>query len=219
MSAKGRGGSSEVVSSELYPTPAWAVDLILDRVKVEAVGSIMEPCKGLGEGSIFSRVLVCLSKTIEDPIKIHWCETLENPPKDYLSFDGDVAVDLTITNPPFSLAIPFLQKSLKYSQCVVYLLRLNFLASEERKSFFLESGLTHLYVLSRRPSFVDVCKGFPAYEVKGCKAKFQKNLSIKVCPKCGGSVGAGTDATDYAWFVWDRSVLGVMLDSPGVHWL
>jgi hypothetical protein len=87
--------------------------------------------------------------------------------KDY--FDSRVMSDLIITNPPFNIALDFLQKSLKESKTVVYLLRLNFLGSQKRKEFWQSNPPTHLFTLAKRPSFT----------------------------------GKGTDATEYAWFVWD----------------
>lgn len=89
-------------------------------------------------------------------------------------------VDLIVTNPPFSLSMEFLTKSLSEAQTVVYLLRLNYLGSAERKTFWKQNQPTHLYVLSNRPSFT----------------------------------GLGTDATEYAWFVWDRGQL--FIDPPGI---
>lgn len=77
---------------------------------------------------------------------------------------------------------------------------------------------THFYVLSERPSFVDICAGFPktatAKRIKGCGLSFAKEDHVKICPGCGARVKAGTDATEYAWFVWDRG--GIMKDNPGI---
>lgn len=135
-------------------------------------------------------------------------------------------VDLTITNPPFDLALDFLRKSILESTCTLLLLRLGFLASGDRKAFLSENRPTHVYVLSKRPSFVDVCKGFTekrkggvivSPKVKGCGAAYQKKDQVKTCDNCGGNVSAGTDACDYAWMAWDYGY--IMLDDPGVYFL
>lgn len=55
-----------------------------------------------------------------------------------------------ITNPPFKLAVPFLEKALKEAQFVAFLLRTNFLESEERLPFFRKSPPSRLWVSSRR---------------------------------------------------------------------
>lgn len=65
----------------------------------------------------------------------------------------DPQVDLIITNPPFSLALQFLEKSLSEAPTVVYLLRLRFLASVKRGAWWHMHPPTHQFVLSKRPSF------------------------------------------------------------------
>jgi hypothetical protein len=135
---------------------------------------------------------------------VYSCEIKEGV--DYFK-NGLWICDLIITNPPYNLAEQFLRQSLKESRCVVYLLRINFLGSAKRKAFFDKHRPTHLYVHSERPSFVDVCGK--------CKVKYQKAAKIKTCPECGGRVKAGTDATEYAWFVWDSD--GIMEEDPGIY--
>lgn len=72
--------------------------------------------------------------------------------------------------PPYSIALEFIEAalSMRKSQGVVaFLLRINFLGSQERADWH-RAHPCKLYVLPRRPSFT----------------------------------GGGTDATEYAWFVW-----------------
>jgi len=92
---------------------------------------------------------------------------------------GDL--DLIITNPPFKIALEFLEKSLTESKTVIYLLRLNFLGTLKRKEFWNANQPTHLFTLAKRPSFT----------------------------------GKGTDATEYAWFVWDRG--NFMKQEKGIY--
>lgn len=65
--------------------------------------------------------------------------------------------DAVITNPPFALAIEFIQRALtvvKPGGYVVMLLRLNFFGSEERNRFFMAGGLPRCcYVHSKRLGF------------------------------------------------------------------
>lgn len=67
------------------------------------------------------------------------------------------AFDLAITNPPFSLALDFIEKSMtvvKPGGFVVMLLRLNFFGSEDRNSFFLSGNMPQRgYVHSKRLGF------------------------------------------------------------------
>ena len=59
---------------------------------------------------------------------------------------------VVLTNPPYSLAEKFLYRSLEISDHVVFLLRLNFLASG-RRSLLMRSKTPDVYVLPNRPSF------------------------------------------------------------------
>lgn len=206
MSATNRG--AERVEYDFYATPDWCTKLISQRINWGKVKTACEPCRG--DGAIVSAL----------PDGLEWeCYEIREG-FDYLK-STPKQCDLTPTNPPFNFALEFLEKSLAHSLCVLYLLRLNFLGSEERKTFLKANKPTHQYVLSKRPSFVDICKGFPKTKtrskIKSCGKSFPKTANIKKCPNCGGNVSAGTDATEYAWFAWDKGE--IMLDLPGIDFL
>lgn len=164
MSATNRGANRSI--QDFYPTPKSAIHVILERIKLDQVTSSCEPCRG--DDAIFKFL----------PGNRSWAELSKGI--DYLSCPM-LFVELIMTNPPFSLALEFLEKSLTHGLTIVYLLRLNFLGTKKRKPFFQKNPPTHLYILSQRPSFT----------------------------------GHGTDATEYAWFVWDRGEL--MEDKPGIY--
>lgn len=158
MSATNRGTIRNV--NDFYPTPLYTIDSLIKNIDFNKVSSFLEPCKG--DGIIYNNIN-CSIKT--------YCELSEEIPKNYLNTTYG-KFDLIITNPPFSLAKEFLEKSIKEADCVCYLLRLNFLGSQKRKLFWENiSTPNKLLVLSKRPSFT----------------------------------GKGTDATDYAWFCWDKN--------------
>lgn len=165
MSAQGRG--TVRAAQDLYPTPAYCVDLILSRIFADFVATSCEPCRAAG--SIYDKL----------PGARSYAEISEGI--DYLNTAFPTRFDLIVTNPPFSLALEFLIKSLSEADTVCYLLRLNFLGTKKRRQFWQENPPSHLYVLSTRPSFT----------------------------------GHGTDATEYAWFCWDRG--GLLIDPPGIH--
>ncbi len=189
MSSTNRGAIR--VTNDKYITPAQAIDSLLDTLQIPHYCTFMEPCKG--DGAIFNRV--------DCAVKLY-AEIDEG--KDYLALPSD-DYDLIITNPPFSLAIEFLEKSLSEADSVFYLLRLNFLGSQKRKAFWNANPPTHVLVLSDRPCFVWVCKT--------CKAAYHPG-STTIC-ECGGKVRAQTDSIEYAWFGWDRA--GFCGLSEGVH--
>ena len=167
MSATNRGAVRN--PQDAYYTPQWCVKLLLKELNINPEMIFLEPCKG--GGNIYDLV--------DTKIKL-WAELDEGV--DFLSYTPPQPPTLIITNPPFSLALEFLLKSLLHKEAtVIFLLRLNFLGSQKRKPFWNKFPPSHLYVLSERPSFT----------------------------------GHGTDATEYAWFVWDRQ--NICLKPAGVY--
>ena len=76
--------------------------------------------------------------------------------EDYLEHEVDYEPDLIITNPPFALSQPIVEKALsdvKDNGWVVMLLRLNFFESAARKAFFDKFRPVYAFVYSKRLSF------------------------------------------------------------------
>jgi hypothetical protein len=210
MSATGRG--TVRMDKDFYPTPAWVIEAIAPKVDWSRVHLACEPCVGSG----------AIPKALLPWYQGPWVTFEVREGLDYLEPRAMPwePVDLNLTNPPYGPAADFL-RPLDHSSCVAFLLRINFHGSEERAGLLSLNRPTHQYTLSKRPSFVDVCDGFPetktAKKVKGCGAVYQKADRVKTCPACGGKVKAGTDATEYAWICWDRGQ--IMLDAPGMYYL
>lgn len=142
MSSTNRGGKREL--QDLYETPNYTIDSLLSVMDMDqfAYSNFLEPCKA--SGRIFDKIRTNGTKDFAEL----------NLGIDYLTTEFS-HIDFIITNPPFSLAFEFLQKSLKESPSVYYLLRLNFLGSKRRKSFWQSNRPSHVLVLSKRPSFVN----------------------------------------------------------------
>ena len=139
MSSTNRGAERRL--HDMYATPAPAIDALLNVLQYSPLHHFHEPCRG--DGAIYDRIQ-CL--------RSH-CEITEGI--DYLTHSPTLHYDLIITNPPFSLALEFLQKSLSEADTVIYLLRLNFLGSQKRRAFWQANRPSHVLVLSKRPSFTD----------------------------------------------------------------
>lgn len=157
MSSTNRGRQRN--RADDYPTPAWCVRRILEEAHLPG-GNWLEPCAG--EGAIIKAVnrqrqdvawtaVEIRQEAARDLINLHAVDsvcanflTLAPPPHPY---------QVTITNPPFSLAMQFVQACQAVSHHVVMLLRLNFLASESRAGFMRDTR-PNVYVLPNRPSFV-----------------------------------------------------------------
>jgi len=61
--------------------------------------------------------------------------------------------DLAVGNPPFSLAMQFVTRSLVLADTVVFLLRQGFLSSAKRNTFFRMRPPQHIFILAHRPCF------------------------------------------------------------------
>lgn len=195
MSATGRNlEGNERRADDHYATPGWVTLSVLRYLRFEPWptldhGCVLDPC--CGEGAILDVVKsewgaggvgieIDVARAIEAAKKGHEVHT-----RDAL---GAVlfwpSVDVLITNPPYGLAMEFIEKALaEYGKLIdcAFLLRINFLGSQKRAAFH-RAHPSDVYVLPKRPSFT----------------------------------GKGTDATEYAWFVWGpgRGGRWSMLDVP-----
>jgi hypothetical protein len=208
VSATNRGAIR--VEEDFYPTPKWATEAISKRINWGKVSLACEPCRGSG----------AIVEAVKPDYNGEWVCYEIREGFDYLKASPP-PVDLSLTNPPYNIATAIIQKSMTHSACITKLLRINYLGSATRKAFLSANRPTHIHTLSERPSFVDVCNGFPNKDpklrVKGCGAAFQKADEVEKCPSCGGKIKAGTDATEYAWITWDRGE--IMNDKPGIYFL
>jgi hypothetical protein len=200
MSSTNRGARR--ITNDEYFTPASAIDPLMATLAIPREIRFLEPCRG--GSAIYDRVTTWFKE---------WAEIAEGV--DYLSAPL-WGTDLIITNPPFSLALEFLEKSLEEADSVFYLLRLNFLGSKKRKAFWNKHRPTHQLVLSERPCFAWACKGKAknGKKIKGCGAMYHVG-ACTVCSECGGNVGPQTDSVEYAWFGWDRA--GICQLEKGIH--
>lgn len=159
MSATNRGSIRN--ESDYYPTPLNSLQPLLDLIDWSKINTFLEPCRG--QGHILDAVTdLVTDKGDSIEAYVDYCEITEG--SDYLTFKPTEKYDLILTNPPFSLAKEFLQKSLKESDCVCYLLRLNFLGGQKRKKELWDiiGNPNKLFILSKRPSFTG--KGTDATE-------------------------------------------------------
>jgi hypothetical protein len=146
MSSTNRGATRH--PSDFYPTPPSAIASIMAEIDWAAINTVLEPA--CGDGRIIDNVIRC-----KRSVSVEWAEinTRNKVSRDYLKTEYDRGYDLVITNPPFSLAMPFIEKALRDGDNVAMLLRLGFLGSQKRKEFWKWHPVHRLFVLSKRPSF------------------------------------------------------------------
>jgi len=128
---------------DYYPTPEYCIQSlfsVIDFKNLKDEMTFAEPCRGEAQ-AIYKHL----------PEGSQYCELSEG--KDYLKSTWEQRPDCIITNPPFSLAVEFLEKSLGEADVSIYLLRLGFLESKVRLGFHQKNPVNHLIVLSKRPSF------------------------------------------------------------------
>ncbi len=97
---------------------------------------------------------------------------------DNLFFDGDV-----VTNPPYSLAKEFVEKSLQIipeGNKVAMFLKIQFLETKDRKEFFKENPPVRVWVSSSRI----------------------------MCAKNGNFKSKESSAVCYCWFIWEKGFKG-----------
>ena len=76
----------------------------------------------------------------------------------FLEWETDRKFDVIIGNPPYTYAREFVEKCLNLlsdNGKLIFLLRTAFLESKSRYDFWQKNPLSDLYVLSKRPSFIN----------------------------------------------------------------
>lgn len=95
--------------------------------------------------------------------------------QDYLTApSGGTAV---VTNPPYKLAAAFVVKAVQETTYAAFLLRINFLESTRRLSFFRDHPISRIWVSSRR---------------------------LPMMHRLGWAGPEASSNCAYCWFVWDR---------------
>lgn len=209
MSSTSRGGARE--TDDFYSTPEWCTRLILP--KLAPFKTMIEP--GCGTGAI-ARVVKSHSPDVQifgadisnerlELARPHLEWNLYGSFLDWFPWTKDF--DIVLGNPPYELALDFIRHSLGMCNRVVFLLRVNFLASKERASFHREHP-SHLHILPRRPSFARSVKCERNSRKGDAKCDFATLLPRDVdwprtCPQCGAKTKSATnDSIEYAWFEW-----------------
>jgi len=125
---------------DFYPTPAWAYENL--PIDWSLFATALEPCEGDGRITRFLQ---------EKGVQTEGFDLQTGT--DYLTSEPEEIYDLILTNPPYSLALEFLDKALQDAETVIMLLRINFLGSQKRYEWFKNHEPSSMYVLSKRPSF------------------------------------------------------------------
>ncbi len=182
VSATNRGGKRS--EADFYRTPPETTQAILKHLELPG-GHWLEPCAG--DGAIIEAVqrpdvIWTAAELRTEMVPVLWrtpgvARVLSG---DFLQIEipGSGMPDhpnysVAALNPPFSLALDFIERCLEVSDWVLALERLNFLGSIKRNSFW-RHHMPNVYVLPHRPAF------------RGRTKDGKK----------------GTDSVEYCWFAW-----------------
>lgn len=173
--------NGEREANDFYPTPPIAVERLLEFEKFE--GNIFEPA--CGDGSISEGF-------VKNGFEVYSSDLIDrgygDTGIDFLQYEGK-KFDNIITNPPFKLALEFINKAKQVSNKKVSMfLKTVFLESEGRYEIFQdkEFPLETMYQFSKR---VTLYKG----------GEKMKNSSMIA----------------YVWFVWNKDYKGL----PNIKWI
>lgn len=144
-----------------YQTPTETIRALLSVWSPPKKGLILEPCSGKKLRIVTELESRCVSRGV-----VH-SDIIMGEKYDFLApgymkvlrakyHQTTARIACVVTNPPFSLALEFVRKSLEIVETgdVVMLLRVNWLGSQKRHAFWRAVGLTSMVILSDRPSFV-----------------------------------------------------------------
>lgn len=147
MSSTNRGTIRQV--NDYYDTPDYTIQSLLDVHEI--MYPVLEPCSGnlaivnmLRGGRVYTNDI-----NPNVPAEKH---------ENYMDITYVPEVYTIITNPPFNIALDIIEKALDdiiIGGEVIMLLRLNFLGAQKRKEFWDNAPLKHIYVLSKRPCFIN----------------------------------------------------------------
>ncbi len=161
MSATNRGAKR--VPSDFYPTPIETIENFLNNYQLKD-GAVLEPCAGNGNFIKVLRDKGYKNMIVANELREEEHDSLIESGADIVIHNDFLHTELPnyeiktiITNPPFNLAIEFVQrcKELYPEAEIIMLLRTAFLESKSRYTFWQKNKVNKLYTLSSRPKFIN----------------------------------------------------------------
>ena len=148
------------MKSDFYATPISVIENLFNHYELKE-GNVLEPSSGNGN---FIKVIKEKYDNNITAIEIRE-EEQNNLNKyadeviigDFLKWQPNKKYKTIIANSPYSLALEFLEKCFEIADKdteIVMLLRTAFLESQKRYEFWQQHPVNKLYVLSKRPSFL-----------------------------------------------------------------
>lgn len=161
MSSTNRGGKKN--EFEFYPTPPVSVEGLLAHWQPPGL-RLLEP--GAGDGAIVRTInrwqndrglepyqwtLVEIDPKWEKSLRRSDPSSVIKCPQDFLTWKPASRFDAAVGNPPFTLACEFIDHCRRWTDTVVMLQRLGFLATDDRYAWWRSVGPFDVGVLANRP--------------------------------------------------------------------
>lgn len=148
-SLSGTSTTRDRIENDYYATPYEATRMLLNEVKFN--GGFLEPCVG---GGHIAEVI----KEYYNNASIIGCDLVDRGYEntlvvDFLEHNFVEKFDNIVTNPPYSLAQEFLEKSMsvvKDNGKIAMFLKIQFLEGNKRKTMFEKFPPKYVYVFSKR---------------------------------------------------------------------
>lgn len=190
------GGNPENgrVDNDFYATNPKAVKMLLDQYKING-NNILEPCVGMGHISNAIKEYYKENNNLQitgvDLVDRGYPNTIVT---DFLQWNTDKKYDAIISNPPYSLAKEFIEKSfdcITENGIIAMFLKLQFLEGAKRKEFFEQYPPKYIYVFRNRMA---TWNNGNEFDSNG------KRWATTMC---------------HAWFIWENG----SKTEPIVRWL
>lgn len=193
------------IENDFYATNPKAVEMLLLNYSLNGT-KILEPCVGNGNiaNAIKSFYNASINITGIDIVDRGYPNTIV---EDFLTYKTEEKYDCVVTNPPFSLAQEFIEKSLElvkegYDEDgyprgqVIMFLKIQFLEGQRRKEFFKKYPPKYIYVFRNRMATWNNGEEFDIDEITGKRKKWATTMC-------------------HAWFVWEKG----STSEPVIRWL
>ncbi len=156
----GGGSASNRVSNDHYTTPRECTVALMNFLKLTGMPYIWEPACGKGD---ISKVLIDYEAFVysTDLMDYGYGET----GIDYLTAEAPEDVDAIITNPPFNLAVEFVNKALADAPLVAMLFKSQFWHAKARIPLFNRTTPKYVLPMTWRPQFMEGKTTSPVMEV------------------------------------------------------
>lgn len=178
--------------NDFYATNPEAIKALLEKEAFPG-SDFLEPCVGMGH--IAREIKEKYPQARIDCLDIVDRGYPETIKVDFLQFETPKKYDAIITNPPYSLATEFIQKSAELvteNGKIAMFLKLQFLEGEKRRLLFEQLPPKTIWVFRKR---------MPTWRDGKPKDENGKNWATTIC---------------HAWFVWEA---GEAKENPSIKWI